>query len=76
MRSLGDIDQFYDDAGASLLGPNGSDLWCNNCGRSDPLTADQAAAYLRRGWPKCCGATMFLIPREPRSSRRKAKPEQ
>ena len=32
-------------------------VWCIACGNT--LHVDSAAA-LRRGWPKCCGATMTI----------------
>lgn len=31
---------------------------CEQCSRTQPLTAALAAEYLRRGWPRCCGEGM------------------
>lgn len=51
--------------GATIAGR----LICRECGREQDCPPDAAAAYLRRGWPRCCGLTMELVtdspPRDP-----------
>lgn len=39
-------------------------VWCRSCGRSEGVSA---AACLRSGWPKCCGATMTIDAPEERA---------
>ncbi len=38
----------------------GGKLTCTTCGKSQPCSERDAAGYLARGWPKCCGYTMML----------------
>lgn len=37
------------------------ELRCGNCGTRSVCEDSNAAAYLRHGWPKCCGSTMRLV---------------
>ena len=39
----------------------GGVLRSNKCGHEQTMTADQIAAYLRRGWPEHCGHTMRWV---------------
>lgn len=38
--------------------PHGAVLTCAACGNSVETTTEQCGAYLRVGWPRCCG---FLV---------------
>jgi hypothetical protein len=40
--------------------PNGGEVVCSLCGTRQKFTRDQAADYLRHGWPLHCGTTMTL----------------
>jgi hypothetical protein len=40
--------------------PNGGEVVCSLCGTRQKFTRDQAADYLRHGWPQHCGTTMTL----------------
>lgn len=42
--------------GAVLAG----ELSCDKCAKAQPCSAEQATAFLRSGWPSCCGRTMTL----------------
>ena len=46
----------YNDMGKACAGK----LKCNTCGKTKECSAKDAAAYLRFGWPRCCGYTMEL----------------
>lgn len=37
----------------------GGVLHCAQCQRAETPTDEQVEEYLRRGWPRCCGATML-----------------
>lgn len=37
-------------------------LWCGACGASRAFTREQAAGYLERDWPECCGRAMGVFP--------------
>jgi hypothetical protein len=43
---------------ADAVWPEGGLLRCGLCGSSFRFTRAEAEAFLRRGWPRCCGATM------------------
>ena len=49
------------DAIAADLVPLGGILRCGECGTERSL--GDVAAYLRDGWPKCCGYTMTWVTR-------------
>lgn len=40
----------------------GGKLECSRCKRTVPISVDDSARYLARGWPKCCGYTMTFLP--------------
>ena len=40
--------------------PRGVRLRCRRCGKRKKEDRDEAAHYLRCGWPMCCGETMIL----------------
>lgn len=40
-------------------------VWCHRCGATRDV---DAAACLRRGWPRCCGATMSIDSPEERAA--------
>ena len=42
-------------------------LICTACGDSQACSAEQVAEYMDRGWPKCHGSTMTLVPNEGRT---------
>lgn len=42
-------------------------VWCVTCGASKSI---DSAAALRRGWPRCCGATMTIDSPEERARRK------
>lgn len=50
------VKAMYQDASRGL----GGRLTCASCGRSQPCSERDAAGYLARGWPRCCGVTMRL----------------
>ncbi len=50
------VKAMYQDAAEGL----GGRLLCEKCGRAEACSERDAAGYLARGWPKCCGATMSL----------------
>jgi hypothetical protein len=52
-------ERMYADAGAKLKGL----LLCRKCGHSAACSAQDAAAYVRAGWPRHCHQTMDLISR-------------
>jgi hypothetical protein len=56
MTFIPDVKAMYQDAARGL----GGRLVCEKCGRSQACYERDAAGYLARGWPKCCGATMRL----------------
>ena len=39
--------------------PNGGVLVCPHCGHREPFTVEQAAHYLKDGWPKHCHYQML-----------------
>lgn len=43
-------------------------VWCTRCGRSQAV---DSAECLRKGWPRCCGATMSIDSPEERKAARK-----
>ena len=48
--------------------PAGADLRCGRCGERRRVSADGCAAYLRIGWPTCCGQTMSASARRGREA--------
>jgi hypothetical protein len=50
----------HDAVAADLVSPGGI-LRCGECGTEDPLSAYGIAAYLRDGWPVCCGYAMTWV---------------
>lgn len=56
MFKLSDFDAMYRDMASSPQMARGK-VWCHKCGREQDV---DSADCLRRGWPKCCGATMSL----------------
>ena len=40
--------------------PNGVSLRCAKCGHSKNASKEEAAGFLRKGWPQCCNLTMGL----------------
>ena len=54
--NLPNVKAMYQDAARGL----GGRLVCQSCGKAQPCTERDAAGYLARGWPKCCGLTMRL----------------
>lgn len=40
-------------------------VWCWECGKTYPF---DSATGLRKGWPKCCGATMSIDPPKPKKA--------
>ena len=40
--------------------PNGAEMKCVSCGRSEPVKAEQIADYLLNGMPQCCEIRMTL----------------
>lgn len=44
--------------------PNGAVLECDECRRTESIDSATAAHYLAHGWPKCCGHTMKLTPKD------------
>lgn len=55
---LDGVGKFYRDVAKLLAGQ----LVCGRCGRKQELSVEQAAEYLRTGWPKCCGETIQIKP--------------
>jgi len=53
-------DNIREDAGSRIAALDTS-LRCNRCGRGQSMTKEQAAQYLREGWPECCEETMELV---------------
>jgi hypothetical protein len=53
-----DVDTMYREAAAGLAG--GKLVCAGRCRRVALLSLDDAARYLRTGWPKCCGRTMAV----------------
>lgn len=51
-----DTTAMYKDIGNKIAGK----LICEQCKREKPCPPEDAAKYLRTGWPKCCGYTMML----------------
>jgi hypothetical protein len=51
-----DIQAMYRDAGAKCVGV----VTCGTCNTVRTVSKEQAAEYLRTGWPRCCGQTMIL----------------
>lgn len=43
------------DSIANKIAPNGAYCLCEKCGQRQDV---DAAACLRKGWPRCCGYTM------------------
>jgi hypothetical protein len=39
--------------------PHGFALRCAHCGQLRPYDTSDAAHFLKRGWPQCCGTTML-----------------
>jgi len=43
--------------------PDGATMECKVCGRRQHLTTEECGRCLfGRGWPKCCGRTMDMLP--------------
>jgi hypothetical protein len=53
-----DVDAMYRQAAAGLAG--GKLVCVGACRREALLPLDDAARYLRAGWPTCCGKTMAV----------------
>ena len=62
--NLPNVRAMYQDAARGL----GGRLRCATCGRTQLCTERDAAGYLARGWPKCCGETMQLESERPARS--------
>lgn len=45
---------------AADVWPDGGQLRCGKCECVKPFTTEDAARYLARGWPMCCGRTMTV----------------
>ena len=45
--------------------PNGGLLHCLKCGREQHFTTEDAAQYLKSGWPRCCGLSMRSVKSAP-----------
>lgn len=56
MLKIPNVKEMYQDASTGL----GGTLTCDVCGRSQLCSERDAAGYLARGWPTCCGYTMSL----------------
>lgn len=52
---------------ARRISPPGTIVHCGRCGLSSPCAPEEAAKYLRVGWPVHCGATMELRVRRRRA---------
>jgi hypothetical protein len=55
MLNLPDTEAMYRDMAREL----GNQVRCRKCGTTQQVDPAQC---LRRGWPKCCGATMTIDP--------------
>lgn len=55
------VAKMRDEMAAACVGT----LRCGRCGHEQACDADDAAVYLREGWPKHCDATMTLVPSSP-----------
>jgi hypothetical protein len=51
---LPDFKAMYADIAKGL----GGRIACSECGHEREITEQEAAGFLARGWPKCCGYTM------------------
>lgn len=51
-----------------------SHLTCPLCGTRRDCTLTALVRYARRGWPRCCGEVMILMPAETFSSGTNAAP--
>src|SRR4051812_12038118 len=45
---------------ASMAKDLNGTLLCESCQKEQPFTEREAAGYLMRGWPTCCGYTMVI----------------
>lgn len=57
-RHLVQLAGVHDTLGAELDAMGGV-LRCDRCGTEEPMKG--AGAYLRSGWPRCCGYTMTWV---------------
>jgi hypothetical protein len=57
--NLPDLSDIHAKIAADL--PPLSHLECDECSRRRELAPDDAARFLRCGWPECCGWTMTLV---------------
>lgn len=39
----------------------GAKLTCDTCKNTVPINPSRVGAYVRHGWPECCGQTMRLV---------------
>lgn len=49
---------------AKAVFPCGAVMSCKRCKRQDEATMGDCAAFLRLGWPRCCGRTVQVVAKE------------
>ena len=60
MISLGSIAGISDKIANSAY-KEGTKVSCDTCKSQNPVSKEQFAQYLAKGWPKCCNKTMSLV---------------
>lgn len=56
-----DFEAFFESCYKDAVASIGGVVVCSTCMSTKPCPPEQAAIYLRKGWPRCCEETMELV---------------